>query len=70
MTGYVTDGSTSAVDPTRRLFVDNMTAADVPAKTGHWCYSGQTLALEPPSCLFGIFTHLKLCLADAIHNFK
>ena len=26
--------------------------------------------LLPPSYLFGIFTHLKLCLANAIHNFK
>ena len=29
---------------------------------------GSTLQL--PSYLIGIFTHLKLCLADSIHNFK
>ena len=28
------------------------------------------LTLYPPNYLFVIFTHLKLCLADAIHNFK
>ena len=27
-------------------------------------------ALNPLSYLIGIFIHLKLCLADAIHNFK
>ena len=30
--------------------------------------SGSTL--QPPNYSIGIFTHLKLCLADAIHNFK
>ena len=29
-----------------------------------------TLTLQQPSYLIGIFTHLKLCLADALHNFK
>ena len=29
-----------------------------------------TLTLQPPDYSIGIFTHLKLCLADAIHNFK
>ena len=28
------------------------------------------LTLQPPDYSIGIFTHLKLCLADAIHNFK
>ena len=28
------------------------------------------LTLYPPNYSIGIFTHLKLCLADAIHNFK
>ena len=28
------------------------------------------LTLQPTNYLIGIFTHLKLCLADAIHNFK
>ena len=28
------------------------------------------LTLEPLNYSIGIFTHLKLCLADAIHNFK
>ena len=28
------------------------------------------LALQPPNYSIWIFTHLKLCLADAIHNFK
>ena len=28
------------------------------------------LTLWPPNYSIGIFTHLKLCLADAIHNFK
>ena len=28
------------------------------------------LTLLPPSYLIEIFTHLKVCLADAIHNFK
>ena len=28
------------------------------------------LTLWPPRYLIWIFTHLKLCLADAIHNFK
>ena len=28
------------------------------------------LTLEPPNYSIWIFTHLKLCLADAIHNFK
>ena len=28
------------------------------------------LTLQQPSYLIGIFSHLKLCLADAIHNFK
>ena len=28
------------------------------------------LALQPPNYSIIIFTHLKLCLADAIHNFK
>ena len=30
----------------------------------------ELLSLYPPNYLIGIFTHLKLCLADAIHNFK
>ena len=30
----------------------------------------QALTLYPPNYLIGIFTHLKLCLAGAIHNFK
>ena len=29
-----------------------------------------SLTLQPPNYSFWIFTHLKLCLADAIHNFK
>ena len=29
-----------------------------------------TLTLEAPNYSIWIFTHLKLCLADAIHNFK
>ena len=28
------------------------------------------LTLYPPSYSIGMFTHLKLCLADAMHNFK
>ena len=28
------------------------------------------LTLQPPNYSIVIFTHLKLCLADAIHNFK
>ena len=28
------------------------------------------VTLQPPNYLIWIFTHLKLCLADAIHNFK
>ena len=28
------------------------------------------LTLSPPNYPIWIFTHLKLCLADAIHNFK
>ena len=28
------------------------------------------LTLQPLNYLIAIFTHLKLCLADAIHNFK
>ena len=28
------------------------------------------LTLYPPNYSLWIFTHLKLCLADAIHNFK
>ena len=28
------------------------------------------LTIQPPNYLIRIFTHLKLCLADAIHNFK
>ena len=28
------------------------------------------LTLSPPNYSIWIFTHLKLCLADAIHNFK
>ena len=28
------------------------------------------LTLEPPNYSIWLFTHLKLCLADAIHNFK
>ena len=28
------------------------------------------VTLSPPKYLIGIFTHLKLCLANAIHNFK
>ena len=28
------------------------------------------LTLYPPNYSIWIFTHLKLCLADAIHNFK
>ena len=28
------------------------------------------LTLEPPNYSNWIFAHLKLCLADAIHNFK
>ena len=31
---------------------------------------GPDLALKPPNNLIVIFTHLKLRLADAIHNFK
>ena len=30
----------------------------------------ESLTLQPPNYLIGIFIHLKLCLADAIHNFK
>ena len=32
--------------------------------------SVHTLALSPPNYLILVFTHLKLCLANAIHNFK
>ena len=28
------------------------------------------LTFQPPNYLIGIFTHMKLCLADAIHTFK
>ena len=28
------------------------------------------LTLQPPKYSIGIFTHLKLCLADATHNIK
>ena len=28
------------------------------------------LTLQPPNYSIGIFTHMKLCLADKIHNFK
>ena len=28
------------------------------------------LTVQPPNYSIGIFTHLKLCLADAIHNFR
>ena len=28
------------------------------------------LTLQPPNYVIGIFTHLKLCLGDEIHNFK
>ena len=28
------------------------------------------LTLQPPNYSIWMFTHLKLCLADAIHNFK
>ena len=34
---------------------------------GEACYQIITLIIIN---LIGIFTHLKLCLADAIHNFK
>ena len=30
----------------------------------------RVLGFKPPNYLIGIFTHLKLCLTDAIHNFK
>ena len=33
-------------------------------------HSATPLTLSPPNYLIWIFTHLKLCLADAIHNFK
>ena len=32
--------------------------------------SAHRLTISPWNYLVGIFTHLKLCLADAIHNFK
>ena len=32
--------------------------------------AGRRLTLSPPNYSIWIFTHLKLCLADAIHNFK
>ena len=42
-----------------------------------WCFIASwrlkalhILTLYPPNYSIGIFTHLKLCLADAIHNFK
>ena len=35
-----------------------------------WCKKLDRLSLWPPNYLMGIFTHLKLCLADAIHNVK
>ena len=28
------------------------------------------MVIQQPNYLIGIFTHLKLCLADAIHNSK
>ena len=34
-----------------------------------WRYP-KALNLQPPNYSIWIFTHLKLCLADAIHNFK
>ena len=30
----------------------------------------RALTISPPNYSIGIFNHLKLCLADAIHNFK
>ena len=35
-------------------------------RSSHW----STLILQPPNYSIWIFIHLKLCLADAIHNFK
>ena len=32
--------------------------------------TNSSLSLALPNYSIGIFTHLKLCLADAIHNFK
>ena len=34
------------------------------------CQNLMSLTLYPPNYSVGIFTHLNLCLADAIHNFK
>ena len=41
------------------------TLGERPVLAGYW-----TLTLWPPNYSILIFTHLKLCLADAIHNFK
>ena len=35
-----------------------------------WLAELACLTLQPPNYSIWIFTHLKLCLADAIHNFK
>ena len=37
-----------------------------------WCvqHNNLLLTLSPPNYSIWIFTHLKLCFADAIHNFK
>ena len=32
--------------------------------------TGQDINPSTAKLLIGIFTHMKLCLADAIHNFK
>ena len=34
------------------------------------CSVHEPLTLSPPNHSIVIFNHLKLCLADAIHNFK
>ena len=43
---------------------------DLLVKVGNCAGSSACLTFESPRYLIGIFTHLKMCLADAIHNFK
>ena len=39
-------------------------------KCSYLSTKSKSLTLSPPNYSIWIFTHLKLCLADAIHNFK
>ena len=50
--------------PSNSLFVC------APQQSKHQPLPMNTLGLWPTSYLIVIFTHLKLCFADAIHNFK